>query len=151
MIEKLIDKLVHIDKFCAERKLDYAVTGTCALKLLGVEIEGSDPHDIDIRVFNPDRSQVEQLGSLQTLTGGSRSDYVNGELSFNIMLDGVKLNVLVCQGPVNMDEYALVNITSRVVMVHKVMPALQAKMSLSRLKDYKFLLDFIQVISSYGK
>lgn len=46
------EALFKLDDFCNANKIEYMVTGTVALAMLGVP---SNPNDIDIKVFSPKR------------------------------------------------------------------------------------------------
>ena len=62
----MVNILFKLDDFCAHNKIAYCVTGTMALKLLGVPMVG-EPGDIDILVFNCSEDLRNKLTELQYL------------------------------------------------------------------------------------
>ena len=58
------EALFKLDDFCNANKIEYTVTGTVALAMLGVP---ANPNDIDIKVFNLKEEQEEKLKEIQLL------------------------------------------------------------------------------------
>ena len=60
------DALFKLDTFLEKNKIEYAVTGTCALSLLGVP-SNSRPKDIDIKIYHADERIINKLKELDFL------------------------------------------------------------------------------------
>lgn len=84
------EALFKLDDFCNANKIEYMVTGTVALAMLGVP---SNPNDIDIKVFHLKENQEAKLKELQFLAGLDKENYEGGCYSFTI--SGIKVNALV--------------------------------------------------------
>lgn len=66
--------LFKLDKFCRDNNIEYAVTGTAALSLLGVP-SNFVPQDIDIKVFHLTEEQAKKLEELQFLSGFKKNEH----------------------------------------------------------------------------
>lgn len=55
---KIKEALFKLDDFCNANRIEYMVTGTTALAMLGVP---SNPQDIDIKVFHLKEEQEAKL------------------------------------------------------------------------------------------
>ena len=144
--------LFKLDDFCNANKIEYMVTGTVALAMLGVPSKFI-PGDIDIKVFHLKEEQKEKLKELQFLSGLDKENYEGGCYSF--IIDGVKVNALVdntesyneiMSQEVKLcisDEYA----ERHLIGVQLVSLALKDKMNLKRHKDKTYMLDLIAKLS----
>lgn len=153
---KIKEALFKLDDFCRVNKIEYMVTGTTALAMLGVP---SDPQDIDIKVFHLKEEQKAKLEELQFLSGLENENYEEGKC-YSFVIDGVKINAIIDKTE-NYDEI----IYKRVVLdiidiieeshakhylinVQLVAFALKDKMKLRRYKDKAYMLDLIAKLAS---
>lgn len=146
------EALFKLDDFCNANKIEYMVTGTVALAMLGVP---SNPNDIDIKVFNLKENQEAKLKELQFLAGLDKENYEGGCYSFTI--SGIKVNALVDSAK-SYDEILPQEVTidlidksqakHRLINIQPVFPALMDKMKLRRDKDKTYMLNLINKLSS---
>lgn len=150
-IKKPLSKLVE---FCNKNELEYIVTGTVALSMLGVP-SNFTPNDIDIKIFKPDEKQEAKLKELQFLSGLENCNYENSKC-YSFLIDGVKINAIIendkCFKDCISTEVIPVLIdtvdNSYIVPVQKVFFALRAKMKLNRPKDKAYMLSLISNCAS---
>ena len=141
------EALFKLDDFCNANKIEYTVTGTVALAVLGIP---SNPNDIDIKVFHLKEEQKAKLKELQFLSGLDKENYEGGCYSF--MIGGIKINALV-DNTENYDEILSQEVTlsmldetcakRRSIGVQLVFLALKDKMKLKRHKDKTYMLNLI--------
>ena len=141
------EALFKLDDFCNANKIEYTVTGTVALAMLGVP---SNPNDIDIKVFHLKEEQEAKLKELQFLSGLGKENYEGKCYSF--MIGGTKVNALV-DNTENYDEILSQEVTlsmpdetcakRRSIGVQLVFLALKDKMKLKRYKDKTYMLNLI--------
>ena len=141
------EALFKLDDFCDANKIEYTVTGTVALAMLGVP---SNPNDIDIKVFHLKEEQEAKLKELQFLSGLDKEKYEGGCYSF--MIGGIKINALV-DNTESYDEILSQKVTlsmldetcakRRSIGVQLVFLALKDKMKLKRHKDKTYMLNLI--------
>ena len=141
------EALFKLDDFCDANKIEYTVTGTVALAMLGVP---SNPNDIDIKVFHLKEEQEAKLKELQFLSGLDKENYEGGCYSF--MIGGIKINALV-DNTESYDEILSQKVTlsmldetcakRRSIGVQLVFLALKDKMKLKRHKDKTYMLNLI--------
>lgn len=141
------EALFKLDDFCNANKIEYIVTGTVALAMLGVP---SNPNDIDIKVFHLKEEQEAKLKELQFLSGLGKENYEGKCYSF--MIGGTKVNALV-DNTENYDEILSQEVTlsmldetctkRRSIGVQLVFLALKDKMKLKRYKDKTYMLNLI--------
>lgn len=139
--------LFKLDDFCNANKIEYTVTGTVALAMLGVP---SNPNDIDIKVFHLKEEQEAKLKELQFLSGLGKENYEGKCYSF--MIGGTKVNALV-DNTENYDEILSQEVMlsmldetcakRRSIGVQLVFLALKDKMKLKRHKDKTYMLNLI--------
>lgn len=84
--------LFKLNEFCAANKIEYMVTGTVALALLGVPSNFA-PQDVDIKVFHLTEEQRNKLSELQFLAGLKNDNYES--LCYSFFIDGIKINAIV--------------------------------------------------------
>ena len=141
------EALFKLDDFCNANKIEYTVTGTVALAMLGVP---SNPNDIDIKVFHLKEEQEAKLKELQFLSGLGKENYTGKCYSFTI--GGIKINALV-DNTESYDEILSQEVTlsmldetcakRRSIGVQLVFLALKDKMKLKRDKDKTYMLNLI--------
>ena len=73
---KIKEALFKLNDFCNANRIEYMVTGTTALAMLGVP---SNPQDIDIKVFHLKEEQEAKLKELQFLSGLKNENYEEGK------------------------------------------------------------------------
>lgn len=142
------EALFKLDDFCNANKIEYIVTGTVALAMLGVP---SNPNDIDIKVFHLKEEQEAKLKELQFLSGLSKENYEDSKC-YSFMIGGTKVNALV-DNTENYDEILSQEVTldiideaqakHRLIGVQLVFLALKDKMKLKRHKDKTYMLNLI--------
>lgn len=141
------EALFKLDDFCNANKIEYIVTGTVALAMLGVP---SNPNDIDIKVFHLKEEQETKLKELQFLSGLGKENYEDKCYSF--MIGGTKVNALV-DNTESYDEILSQEVIlsvldetctkRRSIGVQLVFLALKDKMKLKRHKDKTYMLNLI--------
>lgn len=147
------EALLKLDDFCNANKIEYTVTGTVALAMLGVP---SNPNDIDIKVFHLKEEQEAKLKELQFLSGLENENYEESKC-YSFMIDGTKVNALV-DNTENYDEIlsqeVILDIIDeaqakhRLIGVQLVFLALKDKMKLKRHKDKTYMLNLIANLAS---
>ena len=147
------EALFKLDDFCNANKIEYTVTGTVALAMLGVP---SNPNGIDIKVFHLKEEQEAKLKELQFLSGLSNDNYKGGEC-YTFEVFGIKVNAIVdnteSYGEILSQEVSLDIIDEaqakhHLIGVQLVFPALKDKMKLRRYKDKKYMLGLIANLAS---
>lgn len=147
--------LFKLNEFCAANKIEYMVTGTVALALLGVPSNFA-PQDVDIKVFHLTEEQRNKLSELQFLAGLKNDNYEESTC-YSFVIGGVKINAIIDKTE-SYDEI----ISKRVVLdiieeshakhhlinVQLVALALKDKMKLRRDKDKTYMLDLIANLAS---
>lgn len=147
------EALFKLDDFCNANKIEYTVTGTVALAMLGVP---SNPNDIDIKVFHLKEEQEAKLKELQFLSGLTNDNYKEGKC-YTFEVFGVKVNAIVdntenyseiLSQEVSLDIINEARAEHHLIGVQLVFSALQDKMKLRRYKDKKYMLDLIANLAS---
>lgn len=148
--------LFKLDDFCNANSIEYTVTGTVALSLLGVPCNAT-PQDIDIKVFHLTEEQRVKLTELQFLSGLNYTDKNYKSDCFSFYIEGVKINAIVDN---TQDYNEIFNERVRLSLtdeesakyhtigVQKIVFALNAKMKLGRLKDYKYMQNLIHNLTT---
>lgn len=144
--------LFKLNEFCAANKIEYMVTGTVALALLGVPSNFA-PQDVDIKVFHLTEEQRNKLSELQFLAGLKNDNYES--LCYSFFIDGIKINAIVD----NTQDYDTIldmevrlslqdkkHAKHHIIGVQKVEYALIDKMKLGRVKDYKYIQNLIHIL-----
>lgn len=145
--------LFKLNEFCAANKIEYMVTGTVALALLGVPSNFA-PQDVDIKVFHLTEEQRNKLSKLQFLAGLKNDNYES--LCYSFFIDGIKINAIVD----NTQDYDTIldmevslslqdkkHAKHHIIGVQKVEYALIDKMKLGRVKDYKYIQNLIHILT----
>ena len=153
MIQK--STLFKLNAFCKANKIEYIITGTMALDLLGMPI-AHIPQDIDIKVFHLTEEQKAKLNELQLLSGLAPDNENYWGKCYNFLVDRVNVNAIVDD-----TDYDLIKAQSliielfdsehdypAIIPVQKARFALAAKAQLGRLKDKNYILHLISNIAS---
>ena len=145
--------LFKLNEFCAANKIEYMVTGTVALALLGVPSNFA-PQDVDIKVFHLTEEQRNKLSELQFLAGLKNDNYES--LCYSFFIDGIKINAIV-DNTQNYDTILDMEVSlslqdkkhakHHIIDVQKVEYALIDKMKLGRVKDYKYIQNLIHILT----
>lgn len=117
--------LFKLNDFCNANRIEYMVTGTTALAMLGVP---SNPQDIDIKVFHLKEEQEAKLKELQFLSGFENENYEGGEC-YSFVIDEPRAK-------------------HHLIGVQLVALALKDKMKLRRDKDKTYMLNLIANLAS---
>lgn len=146
--------LYKLDALCNNLKVEYALTGTAALSLVGFPTSYR-PQDIDILVTNSTEEQINEFEKLQFLSGNDKPGY-SSPLCYSFNIEGVKVNAIVTTYSRDqlIEESNLVSLLSKYgvfsIRVQKVDKALEAKVKLGRVKDKEFLWDSVNNLLSIG-
>ena len=133
--------LFKLNEFCAANKIEYMVTGTVALALLGVPSNFA-PQDVDIKVFHLTEEQRNKLSELQFLAGLKNDNYES--LCYSFFIDGIKINAIVDKTQdydtildmeVSLSLQDKKHAKHHIIGVQKIEYALIDKMKLGRVKD----------------
>jgi hypothetical protein len=148
---KIKEALFKLDDFCRVNKIEYMVTGTTALDMLGVP---SNPQDIDIKVFHLKEEQKAKLKELQFLSDLGNENYEESTC-YSFVIGGVKINAIIDKTE-SYDEIiskgVLLDIIDiieeshakhHLINVQLVALALKDKMKLGRCKDKEYMLNLI--------
>lgn len=125
---KIKEALFKLDDFCKVNRIEYMVTGTTALDMLGIP---SNPQDIDIKVFHLKEEQKAKLKELQFLSGLGNESY-DEIISKEVVLDII-------------DES---HARHHLIGVQLIALALKDKMKLRRCKDKEYMLNLIANLAS---
>lgn len=149
---KIKEALFKLNDFCNVNRIEYMVTGTTALAMLGVP---SNPQDIDIKVFHLKEEQKAKLKELQFLSGLDKENYEGGCYSF--MIGGIKINAIIdktesydeiISKEVVLDIIDESHAKHHLIGVQLVALALKDKMKLRRDKDKTYMLNLIANLAS---
>lgn len=151
---KIKEALFKLDDFCRVNKIEYMVTGTTALAMLGVP---SNPQDIDIKVFHLKEEQEAKLKELQFLSGLENENYEEGKC-YSFVICGVKINAIIDKTE-SYDEIISKGVVLDIIIdephakhhligVQLVALALKDKMKLRRDKDKTYMLNLIANLAS---
>lgn len=153
---KIKEALFKLNDFCNANRIEYMVTGTTALAMLGVP---SNPQDIDIKVFHLKEEQKAKLKELQFLSDLGNENYEESTC-YSFVIGGVKINAIIDKTE-SYDEIIskgvvldIIDIIEeshakhRLINVQLVALALKDKMKLRRDKDKTYMLDLIANLAS---
>ena len=149
------DVLFKLNEFCGANRIEYMVTGTTALSLLGAP-SSFVPQDMDIKVFHLTEEQAKKFKELEFLAGFENEHYDHGQC-FSFIIDGIKVNAIVdntrdCDSilaqsvAVNFEDEKKAK--RHLINIQLVNLALANKMKLRRNKDKAYLLDLIHNLTS---
>lgn len=150
---KIKEALFKLDDFCKVNKIEYMVTGTTALDMLGVP---SNPQDIDIKVFHLKEEQKAKLKELQFLSGLGNENYEESTC-YTFVIGGVKINAIIdktesydeiISKEVVLDIIDESHAKHHLIGVQLVALALKDKMKLRRDKDKTYMLNLIANLAS---
>lgn len=144
--------LFKLDDFCNKNKIEYAVTGTCALALLGVP-SNSSPKDIDIKVYHANEDVIKKLNELDFLHGNPSA--YEGSTTFTFSIAGVKVNAMLDDSDYgNMNDELIIikmadNIAARwhAISVQTMQYAWADKMKRGRTKDVAYAMEVINCLT----
>lgn len=145
---KIKEALFKLDDFCKVNKIEYMVTGTTALAMLGVP---SNPQDIDIKVFHLKEEQKAKLKELQFLSGLGNENYEESTC-YTFVIGGVKINAIIdktesydeiISKEVVLDIIDESHARHHLIGIQLVALALKDKMKLGRCKDKEYMLNLI--------
>lgn len=150
---KIKEALFKLNDFCNANRIEYMVTGTTALDMLGVP---SNPQDIDIKVFHLKEEQEAKLKELQLLSGLDKENYEESKC-YSFVIGGVKIDAIIDKTE-SYDEIiskgVVLDITDKshakhhLINVQLVALALKNKMKLRRDKDKTYMLNLIANLTS---
>ena len=147
------EALFKLDDFCNANKIEYTVTGTVALAMLGVP---SNPNGIDIKVFHLKEEQKAKLKELQFLSGLGNENYEESTC-YSFVIGGVKINAIIdktesydeiISKEVVLDIIEESHVKHHLIGVQLVALALKDKMELRRYKDKEYMLNLIANLAS---
>lgn len=150
---KIKEALFKLDDFCKVNKIEYMVTGTTALAMLGVP---SNPQDIDIKVFHLKEEQKAKLKELQFLSGLGNENYEES-VCYTFVISGVKINAIIdktesydeiISKEVVLDIIDESHARHHLIGIQLVALALKDKMKLGRCKDKEYMLNLIANFAS---
>lgn len=153
---KIKEALFKLNDFCNANRIEYMVTGTTALAMLGVP---SNPQDIDIKVFHLKEEQEAKLKELQFLSDLGNENYEESTC-YSFVIDGVKINAIIdktesydeiiSKGVVLdiIDIIEGLHVKHHLIGVQLVALALKDKMKLRRDKDKTYMLNLIANLAS---
>lgn len=145
---KIKEALFKLDDFCNANRIEYMVTGTTALDMLGIP---SNPQDIDIKVFHLKEEQKAKLKELQFLSGLGNENYKEST-RYSFVIGGIKINAIIDKTEsydeiiskgVVLDIIEEPHAKHHLINVQLVALALKDKMKLRRDKDKTYMLDLI--------
>lgn len=153
MTTQLKGALFKLDTFCNKNKIEYAVTGTCALSLLGVP-SNSCPNDLDIKIYHADERIINKLKELDFLHSGP--SVYEGSTTFTFSVAGVKVNAMlnINSRYEDMDQ-ELITIDlidnkakcHHLISVQTMQYAWADKMKLGRTKDVAYAMEVINCLT----
>lgn len=150
---KIKEALFKLDDFCNANRIEYMVTGTTALDMLGVP---SNPQDIDIKVFHLKEEQKAKLKELQFLSDLGNENYEESTC-YSFVIGGVKINAIIdktesydeiISKEVVLDIIEESHAKHHLIGVQLVALALKDKMKLRRCKDKEYMLNLIANLAS---
>ncbi len=150
--------LFKLNEFCCANRIEYMVTGTAALSLLGVP-SNFTPQDIDIKIFHLTKEQEGKLSELQFLSGFNADEsytsirysfYINGT-KINAIIDNTQSHEVISNMSVSVSLQDEKQANHHVIDVQKVGSALIDKMKLGRNKDTRYLLNLITNLSNLSQ
>lgn len=153
MTTQLKNALFKLDTFCNKNKIEYAVTGTCALSLLGVP-SNSYPKDLDIKIYHADERIINKLKELDFLHGNP--SVYEDSTTFTFSIAGVKVNAMldINSSYEDMDrELISIDLIDEVAKCHHLIGvqtmqyAWAAKMKLGRTKDVAYAMEVINCLT----
>lgn len=146
--------LLKLHNFLSDHKIEYMVTGTEALNILGVHPHYS-PDDLDIKVFNLTEEQAKKLQELADLSGLESKAYEMGTTCFTFTVCDCKVNAIVVKS-LSYEDICKMSVPIRfideqgcqcTIWVQRAFSALYDKMRLRRNKDREYMLNLIADLS----
>lgn len=147
------EALFRLDTFLEKNKIEYAVTGTCALSLLGVP-SNSRPKDIDIKIYHANENTIKKLSELNFLNG--KSVVYEGSTTYTFEVNGIKVNAMLDNESSYDDmDHELIGIVlnnpvtknRHWISIQTMQYAWAAKMKLGRTKDVAYAMEVINCLT----
>lgn len=143
--------LLRLIDFLDRRNVDYAITGTAALSILGFP-SNFTPADIDIKVYDLNEEQASMFAELEMLSGLENAQYEDS-ICYSFMVGGVKVNAISSEKTWeeinNIVDIKIKRISTSCTMhVQNIGLALKEKMKLRRPKDINYMLDSIKCLTN---
>lgn len=154
-MKNLTKTLFNLDDFLTANGIEYVVTGTTALYLLGVPSDFV-PQDIDIKVFHLKKEQANKLKELQLLSGFEDVNYPNCKC-YSFQVNTSKINAIVQDTEEYSDIFSqVVTLDMRdrheadchIINIQSIKHAIKDKMRLKRDKDKTYMLNLIANLAS---
>lgn len=150
--------LFELDDFCKNNSIEYMITGTLALSLLGVT-PYYIPHNIDIKVYHITDRQLAKLKEIQKLSGvnDAHDDAYDNEKIYTIIVCGIHVNIFIddtenyddiASNEVILDYIDNYKCIHRNIGVQRAYFAIKDKMALNRYKDKEFMFNLINMLTS---
>lgn len=137
----LQEKLDHIKSIMELLpKLKFVLGGSLALQLYGISNESND---IDIILIDPSSTDVDNLKKATYFLKGSNSS-INSSSVYSYKIQDTKVDIFIDTGNKVIDNYPRVH----GIPLNTVTEILRYKTSYGRSKDIKFLIDFLNKITS---
>ena len=150
MPPQFMDALDILTDLCKAHKLEWVLSGTCALELLGL-FNKAFPDDIDIKVYNAMPEQLKWLKELDSMTKKPKNQCYAESNCFTFYIKGIKVNALI-EKPIDRDimlyQSLPVIIRNNTIRIQKVQFVLTDKMNLRRPKDMAYMINLINNLSS---
>ncbi len=155
MTTQQLNALFKLNDFCNNHKIEYAVTGTCALSILGMPAK-SLPDDIDIIVFHPTDAILRALKELENLSVYPKVEYEKS-ITYTFEVGGVKVNAMIDPKSSYEDmerDLLTIAMTDEVacrrhlISIQKMNKAWAAKMALARPKDIAYAVQAINFLTT---
>lgn len=147
--------LFKLNNFCNNHKIEYAVTGTCALSILGAPA-AHEPDDIDIIIFHPTDAIVGALKELENPSVYPKVEYEKS-ITYTFEVGGVKVNTMIDpkssyedmdRDLLTIDMIDKVACRHHLICVQKMYKAWTAKMALARPKDVAHAVQVINFLTT---
>lgn len=146
------NELIALNRFCKVNGIDYVLTGTLALSILGIPLKHC-PGDIDIIVTKINACGYNKLREQMLLSGNKQvEDYDTTTFTFNVA--GTKVNAMINPTDSKAPDFITTAILDEnedqmhFINVQPLHQALGIKMNLGRPKDKEFMLGFINFLTS---
>lgn len=150
MPPQFIDALDILTDLCGAHKLEWVLSGTCALELLGL-FNKAFPDDIGIKVYNATPEQLKWLKELNSMTRKSKNQCYAENSCFTFYIKDIKINALI-EKPTDRDimlyQSLPIIIHNNIIRIQRAQFALTDKMNLRRPKDIAYIINLINNLSS---
>lgn len=150
MTQQFLKALERLDEFCQANNINYMLTGTTALCILGLTPKKAEvPGDIDI-LFGTSCESATAFRKQELLSGLENETYTD-RANFTFKVNDVKVNAMAIDPMSILPDSLIVSVpctNKRLnLRIQKPYSALKAKAKLKRLKDYQYIINLIREIS----